>query len=99
MGIELGIGESLIVKAIAESTGRTGAKIKEDFKKEGDLGKVAMVSYRLPTQGVTARAHSADVPEYSTHHVQAETAYSPLRLPEPYRNRQSHREFCTFFFQ
>ncbi|WVO21208.1 uncharacterized protein IAS62_002515 [Cryptococcus decagattii] len=44
MGIELGIGESLLVKAIAESTGRAMPKIKEDLKKEGDLGKVAMNS-------------------------------------------------------
>jgi DNA ligase-1 len=46
MGIELGIGEMLLVKAIAESTGRATTKIKEDLRKEGDLGKVAMV--RLP---------------------------------------------------
>jgi hypothetical protein len=44
MGIELGIGESLLVKAIAESTGRATTKIKDDLRKEGDLGKVAMVS-------------------------------------------------------
>ncbi|AAW45295.1 hypothetical protein CNBH3980 [Cryptococcus deneoformans B-3501A] len=44
MGIELGIGESLLIKAIAESTGRAMPKIKEDLKKEGDLGKVAMNS-------------------------------------------------------
>ncbi|KAK8853229.1 hypothetical protein IAR55_003931 [Kwoniella newhampshirensis] len=44
MGIELGIGESLLVKAIAESTGRATTKIKEDLRKEGDLGKVAMNS-------------------------------------------------------
>lgn len=43
MGIELGIGEMLLVKAIAESTGRATTKIKEDLRKEGDLGKVAMV--------------------------------------------------------
>lgn len=43
-GLELGIGESLLVKAIAESTGRAAKQIKEDLKKEGDLGKVAMVS-------------------------------------------------------
>lgn len=46
MGIELGIGESLIIKAIAESTGRATTKIKEDLRKEGDLGKVAMASIR-----------------------------------------------------
>lgn len=48
MGIELGIGETLLVKAIAESTGRSNAKIKEDLRKEGDLGKVAMVSRASP---------------------------------------------------
>nr|ODN91782.1 DNA ligase 1 [Cryptococcus depauperatus CBS 7841] len=44
VGIELGIGESLLVKAIAESTGRAISKIREDLRKEGDLGKVAMNS-------------------------------------------------------
>ena len=43
IGIELGIGESLLIKAIAESTGRTLVLIKSDLKKEGDLGLVAMV--------------------------------------------------------
>ena len=43
IGIELGIGESLLVKAIAESTGRSQAIIKADLKEEGDLGLVAMV--------------------------------------------------------
>ncbi len=42
-GTELGIGESLLIKAIAESTGRSLALIKADLKKEGDLGLVAMV--------------------------------------------------------
>jgi len=44
MGIELGIGEMLIVKSIAESTGRATMKIKDDLRREGDLGKVAMAS-------------------------------------------------------
>lgn len=39
--LELGIGESLLMKAIGESTGRTLAKVKEAYKKDGDLGKVA----------------------------------------------------------
>ncbi|KAJ3564382.1 hypothetical protein NP233_g8325 [Leucocoprinus birnbaumii] len=43
-GIELGIGESLLIKAIAESTGRSLAVIKADLKREGDLGLVAMNS-------------------------------------------------------
>ncbi|KAL7410580.1 ATP dependent DNA ligase domain-containing protein [Mrakia frigida] len=44
VGLELGLGEALLVKAIAESTGRLPAKIKADYKKEGDLGLVAMIS-------------------------------------------------------
>ncbi|KAG8942456.1 hypothetical protein FRC04_003624 [Tulasnella sp. 424] len=41
VGVELGIGESLLVKAIAESTGRKPKEVQADLKKEGDLGLVA----------------------------------------------------------
>ncbi|KAF9478532.1 ATP-dependent DNA ligase [Pholiota conissans] len=44
VGVELGIGESLLIKAIGESTGRSLSLIKSDLKKEGDLGLVAMNS-------------------------------------------------------
>ncbi|KAF8198968.1 hypothetical protein BJ912DRAFT_1020325 [Pholiota molesta] len=44
VGVELGIGESLLIKAIGESTGRSLSLIKADLKKEGDLGLVAMNS-------------------------------------------------------
>lgn len=43
-GVELGIGESLIMKAIGETTGRTLKIIKEDQQKIGDLGLVAAKS-------------------------------------------------------
>ncbi|KAK2740090.1 hypothetical protein FQN55_009039 [Onygenales sp. PD_40] len=43
-GIELGIGESLIMKAIGESTGRSLAVIKSDQQEIGDLGLVAAKS-------------------------------------------------------
>ncbi|KUI65499.1 DNA ligase 1 [Cytospora mali] len=43
-GIELGIGESLIMKAIGETTGRSLQVIKTDQKKIGDLGLVAIKS-------------------------------------------------------
>jgi DNA ligase-1 len=43
-GIELGIGESLIMKAIGETTGRSIAVIKQDQKEIGDLGLVAVKS-------------------------------------------------------
>lgn len=43
-GIELGIGESLIMKAIGESTGRSLATIKADQNEIGDLGLVAAKS-------------------------------------------------------
>ncbi|KAL4069635.1 ATP-dependent DNA ligase [Scleroderma yunnanense] len=44
VGVELGIGESLLIKAIGESTGRSLATVKAELKKEGDLGLVAMNS-------------------------------------------------------
>ncbi|KIX03752.1 uncharacterized protein Z518_07305 [Rhinocladiella mackenziei CBS 650.93] len=43
-GIELGIGESLIMKAIGESSGRSLSVIKADHQKIGDLGLVAAKS-------------------------------------------------------
>ena len=43
-GIELGIGESLIMKSIGETTGRSLAVIKQDQKEIGDLGLVAVKS-------------------------------------------------------
>lgn len=43
-GVELGIGESLIMKAISESTGRTLQHIKQEQNEIGDLGLVAAKS-------------------------------------------------------
>ena len=43
-GVELGIGESLIMKAIGESTGRSLSIIKTDQRDIGDLGLVAAKS-------------------------------------------------------
>lgn len=43
-GIELGIGEGLLVKAIAEVTGRRPSQIKAELGRVGDLGTVAQAS-------------------------------------------------------
>ncbi|OMP02426.1 DNA ligase, ATP-dependent [Corchorus olitorius] len=43
-GLELGIGDSLITKAIAEACGRTESQIKSQYDKKGDLGLVAQAS-------------------------------------------------------
>lgn len=45
-GLELGLGESLIVKALAESTGRSIGDIKKSYVKLGDLGTVALGAKR-----------------------------------------------------
>ncbi|GAA6015945.1 hypothetical protein JCM10207_006815 [Rhodosporidiobolus poonsookiae] len=44
VSLELGIGESLLQKAIGESCGRTLAQVKAEYKKVGDLGEVAQAS-------------------------------------------------------
>lgn len=40
-GIELGVGETILMKALAESTGRSTTKIKSDMEQLGDLGLLA----------------------------------------------------------
>ena len=42
-GLELGIGDSLLMKAIAGATGRSVDKIKAEVVEKGDLGLVAEV--------------------------------------------------------
>ena len=43
-GLELGIGDSLLVKAVCEATGRRKDAVEEDYVREGDLGIVALLS-------------------------------------------------------
>lgn len=43
-GLELGIGDSLLVKAVCEATGRRRDAVEEDYEREGDLGNVALAS-------------------------------------------------------
>lgn len=40
----MGIGESILIKAVANATGRSTANIKKDMDKLGDLGLVAQNS-------------------------------------------------------
>jgi DNA ligase-1 len=42
--VELGIGDSLLIKAIGEASGSQSKMIKLKYEKEGDLGSVAMSS-------------------------------------------------------
>eukprot|EP01033_Poteriospumella_lacustris_P011400 gene11400-8114_t len=51
-GLELGIGDSLLVKAICQATGRKKDAVEEAYEKEGDLGEVAVLS----------RAHQKTLP-------------------------------------
>lgn len=59
--MELGIGESLLVKAIGESTGRSLQVIKAELKKEGDLGLVAMVYLSLDEIRKSAKVVSPEL--------------------------------------
>ncbi|ETO15788.1 DNA ligase I [Reticulomyxa filosa] len=44
VGLELGVGDQVIMKSLGESTGRSLNDIKSDFTKAGDLGVVAVAS-------------------------------------------------------
>ena len=62
--IELGVGDSLLIKAIAQSTGRTPEKIKKDFKDSGDLGDLAMAAKGAQkTLGFGAKPKPLSVPD------------------------------------
>jgi DNA ligase-1 len=43
-GIESGCGESIIMKALADATGRSAAHIKSEYERLGDLGLIAQTS-------------------------------------------------------
>ncbi|CAB3985626.1 DNA ligase 1-like isoform X1 [Paramuricea clavata] len=43
-GIELGIGDGVLIKVIAEATGRSAQQVKSEFGEKGDLGIVAEAS-------------------------------------------------------
>ncbi|GJP63209.1 hypothetical protein CLOP_g20272 [Closterium sp. NIES-67] len=43
-GVELGIGDATIIRALAEATGRKEATVKSEYKECGDLGLVAKAS-------------------------------------------------------
>ncbi|XVF68504.1 hypothetical protein PTKIN_Ptkin11bG0007800 [Pterospermum kingtungense] len=43
-GLELGIGDASIIKALAEAFGRTESQVKSQYKDKGDLGLVAQAS-------------------------------------------------------
>ena len=79
VGVELGIGESLLIKAIGESTGRSLSVIKAELKKEGDLGLVAMVSSvaRAP------RTHPLTPPPQNSKNSQ-KTLFKPKPLTVPF---------------
>jgi DNA ligase-1 len=43
-GIELGLGDALLLKAVAETCGRQEKQLKAELDEEGDLGAIAMAS-------------------------------------------------------
>jgi DNA ligase-1 len=42
-GLETGIGHEILLKSVAKACGKSPTQIREQFKKEGDLGLVAQL--------------------------------------------------------
>lgn len=40
-GVELGVGDAVLLKALAAATGRAESALKAEYHKSGDLGEVA----------------------------------------------------------
>lgn len=59
-GLELGLGEALLIKAIATSTGRTTAKIKKEIEELGDIGLVAQNSRSSQTMMMKPKRLTVD---------------------------------------
>ncbi|KAH3676311.1 hypothetical protein WICMUC_002107 [Wickerhamomyces mucosus] len=41
-GLELGLGETILIKTISESTGKSTAQVKSKYRETGDLGLIAL---------------------------------------------------------
>ena len=89
-GIELGIGETILIKAIADSTGRTVEQLKLDYKSKGDLGLVAEVIFSPSTSPHSHLAPSAGISIDPTNDVQTQTVDRVARLPKTEGNRTTN---------
>lgn len=56
--IELGIGDTVLFKALAEATGCTVAKLKTEFQSKGDIGLVAEVNIFQLSEHIHFIVHS-----------------------------------------
>eukprot|EP00727_Mastigamoeba_balamuthi_P001338 m51a1_g11200 putative dna ligase 1-like (970) ;mRNA; r:15615-19317 len=75
-GVELGVGESILVKAICNATGRTPDRLKADLREQGDLGKVAAAAKQntrtmFPPPPLTVRGVFKTLKEIATSGGQA----------------------------
>ena len=46
-GLELGLGEGLLMKTISEAYGKSLSHLKEEYKETGDLGQIAMTARKV----------------------------------------------------
>lgn len=94
VGVELGIGESLLIKAISESTGRSLAIVKADLKKEGDLGLVASARMQyFHLAALMTRIHSIELQSQPEDAIQTQVLDGSFCIHQSERNCPLLRSF------
>ena len=75
---ELGVGEKLLIKAIAMAYGKSEKEVESLYKKEGDLGRVAETLKKTVATGEKAVGLLAFMPSKTTEGLTVERVYQSL---------------------
>jgi DNA ligase-1 len=69
MGEELGVGDMVLIRAIADATGRSLAAVKAALAEKGDLGTVALVRGARAQRRVDSQVGNVGLAQHAGHAV------------------------------